>query len=221
MSDVEPAPFQPETTDAFDRVQTRRRTHADDARFPWRSVGVVALIVVALAIAWAFLRSGGVAASDNLLVHLIDATATFQPELATTNPEEAGHYIYDELGWAVSPPDLPGLALVGAGLATIGEAPTGSANASPQPVVVPAFRYEGDAGETAYVFVYDYITLDRVRHAFDLPEATYAVLGEPTPVDTRVTDDTYLVTWRVRAMIFTAVTESEPVFERIGQVVSG
>lgn len=220
MSEPESGPFRASATQAYDRVQNRTGAHAADQQFPWRPVGVVGLVCLVLGVAWWFVRSGDPAASDNLLVHLIEAAETFQPDIATTRPEEAEAYVYTELGWAVPPPDLPGLALVGVGLATVGEAASGSANASPQPVVLPTFRYEGASGERAYIFVYDYITLDRVRHAFDLPEATYAVLGEPTPVDTRLTGDTYLVTWRVRAMIFTAVTSSEEVFERIGQAAS-
>lgn len=223
MTDA-PEPFRPEATGAFDRIQTRSGAHtgahADDQRFPWIPVGIVVLVVVGLAIAWALLRRGATATNENLLAHLIEAADTFQPDVVTTNPDEAEGYIFDALGWVVPPPDLPGLAIVGVGVATIGEAPTGAPNTTPTEVVVPAYRFEGASGESAYVFVYDYPLLDQVRHAFDLPEVTYSILSEPTPVDTRVTDGTYLVTWRVRSMIFTAVTESEAVFERVGQSVS-
>lgn len=220
MSDSTPEPFRASATDAYERVQTRVGAHAQDQRFPWRPVGAVFLLCLGLAATWWLLRPAGADGSDNLLLHLAEAADTFQPDVTTTRPGDAEEYVYTELGWAVPPPDLPGLAIVGVGLATVGEAPSGSSNASPQPVVLPTFRYEGASGESAHVFVYDYITLDRVRQAFDLPEATYAVLSEPMPVDTRLLGDTYLVTWRVRAMIFTAVTGSEAAFERVAQAAS-
>jgi hypothetical protein len=85
---------------------------------------------------------------------------------------------------------------------------------------VPAFRYEGADGARTTVFAYDYILLDRVRTAFDLPDGTYAALSEPTPVDSRVVDGQFVVSWRERAMIFSAVTSSEQVAEQIRQAVS-
>ncbi len=216
------SPYEPDAASqpisAFDRVQTR--TAAEETPFPWKTLVLVALVAVGLAVGYAALTDEAGAESENLLVHLIESAATFRADLGTTRLEEAEAYIYDQLGWAVTPPDLPGLALVGVQIATIGAVNAGTTDGAPVDVVVPAYRYEGAAGESAVLYAYDYIVLDRVRAAFDLPEATYAVLGEPTPVDTRRLDDAYLVTWRQRAMIFTAVTSSEAVFERIGQSVA-
>ena len=205
---------------AFDRVQTRPPVAPAPRRPAWRvllAVALVAALGAALYLVWGPEPLGE---SENLLAHLVESAAEFRPDLTTTRPDEAQAFVADQLGWAVPPPDLPALALVGAGLAVIGQAEVGGA-ASPADVVVPAFRYEGADGEAAVVFVYDYITLDRVGASFDLPEPTYAVLAEPSPVDTRRIDEVYLVTWRRRAMIFSAATRSEAVFERIGQAVSG
>lgn len=203
---------------AFDRVQTR--PPADDPPGSvWRVAAALALVVVLVVAAWLLFRPPALSESESLLAHLVASAAEFRPDVETTRPDEARAFVTDQLGWAVPPPDLPALALVGVGLAVIGQAETGGA-ASPADVVAPAFRYEGAGGESAVVYVYDYITLDRVGASFDLPEATYAVLAEPTPVDTRRIADAYLVTWRRRAMIFTAVTQSEEVFERVGRAVA-
>lgn len=218
MSDSpEAAPSRPGETSAMDRVQTPvDRTEA--ARRPWwRPVALVALLVAGVVIAWILVRGDVAPGSDNLLVHLIEAAENFRPDVSTTRPAEAEAFVLEQLGWAVPPPDLPGLALVGVSIAPIGSAATG---AGPTDVVTPAYRYEGQSGETAFVFAYDYIVLDQVRSAFDLPEATYAVLAEPTPVDTRRLDDAYLVSWRRRAIIYTAVTSSETLFERISQAIA-
>ncbi|MEM1117517.1 MAG: hypothetical protein AAF602_33140 [Myxococcota bacterium] len=205
---------------AMDRVQTPAPPQASSGRGWWRPLALVALLVAGITIAWVALRGEEEAGSDNMLVHLVEAADGFQPDVPTTETARAEAYILEMLGWAVSPPDLPALALVGVGVAPIGALPEGAEDVEMPDVVTPAYRYEGQSGETAFVFAYDYIVLDQVRTAFDLPEATYAVLAEPTPVDTRRLGDAYLVTWRQRAIIYTAVTRSEALFERIGQAVA-
>lgn len=220
-SPPEADPTRPGPLSAQDRVQAPSAPDPDEPRQWWRPLALVALLVVGVVIAWILVR-GDVTpeTSTNILVHLVDAATQFQPDVATTRPEEAEAYILESLGWSVPPPDLPGLALVGVGIAPIGTAPGGATGAEVSDVVTPAYRFEGGQGETAYVFAYDYIVLDQVRSEFDLPEATYSVLAEPTPVDTRRLDDAYLVTWRRRAIIFTAVTRNEALFERIAQAVA-
>ena len=216
----EASPFDPGAAAAIDRVQTRVSPESTGGRSWWRPLILLVLLVAGVAIAWVLVRGDDVPASGNFLVHLIEASDNFRPDVATTRPAEAEAYVLESLGWAVPPPDLPGLALVGVGVAPVGNAPGGSATLDVPDVVTPAYRYEGGSGETAFVFAYDYIVLDQVRSAFDLPEATYAVLAEPTPVDTRRLDDAYIVTWRQRAIIYTAITRSEALFERIGQAVA-
>lgn len=203
---------------AFDRVQARDEPDPPPRRLGWLSLILVLLVLVGVALtAWWLWPDES--AEQNILVHLVETTDTFRPDLLTTRPDDARGLVLDALGWDVPPPDLPALAVVGVGIPSIGQVrPT--ENASPAEVQVPAFRYEGAEGERALVFAYDYILLDRVRGAFDLPEGAYAGLSEPTPVDSRVVDGRFVVTWRRRAMIFSAVTPSEAVAERIRQAVS-
>ena len=198
---------------AFDRVQTP--AERDPKPRAVRPVVLVVLVLLGVAATVWFLQADEVG-SDSFLVRLVERTATVRPDLATTVPSEAQGLVLDELGWSVPPPDLPGLALVGAAVTAVGDVKPGAALAA-VPVEVPMFRFEGAGGERAHVYAYDYILLDRIGAAFDLPEATYAVLSEPTPVDSRVVEGSYVVTWRERAMIFSAVTPDEAVAERVLQ----
>ena len=209
MSDVGHLP-------AFDRVQDRPEV-PETERPAGRVVLLVVLVLVGIGLAAWWLWPSEVQ-SDNVLVQLAETSVDFQPDLLTTRPDEAQAFVLETLGWLVAPPDLPGLALVGVGLPAIGSVRATSATTLVE-VQIPAFRYEGGAGERAMVYAYDYILLDRIRDAYDLPEGTYAGLSEPTPVDSRVVDGTYVVTWRERAMIFSAVTDSEATADRIRQAV--
>jgi hypothetical protein len=204
---------------AFDRVQERP---GPTPKPPRRlRPGLIALVLAVMA-GGAFLAYGlwpEESDPDSVLQHLVTTADTFAPELGTTRPDEAQALVLDALGWQVAPPDLPALAIVGVGIPTIGSVQP-SAGTSPSEVQVPAFRYEGADGARTTVFAYDYILLDRVRTAFDLPDGTYAALSEPTPVDSRVVDGQFVVSWRERAMIFSAVTSSEQVAEQIRQAVS-
>ena len=201
---------------AFSRTQTRPSPVPRPEPIPrGRVAALAALVAVGLGIAYVWVQTPGADEGENLLAALVDATATFEPALQTTRPAEARAFVLDQLGWDVAPPDLPALALVGVDFPVVGATAGGAPSA--RDVEVPRFRYDGSAGQTAYVYAYDYILLDQVRASFDLPEPTYAVLGEPVPVDTRRLDEAYLVTWRRRSMIFTAVTTDEGVFEQVGQ----
>ncbi|WP_420453882.1 hypothetical protein [Rubrivirga sp.] len=206
---------------AFERVQTRSTPPPPDARRAWRpATGALLVLLVVAGVAgtaWWLWPSPGEA--DDVLVHLVETSDTFLPDLTTTDPNAARSLVLDALGWDVAPPDLPSLTVVGVGIPSIGEVQP-SPGTSPSDVQVPAFRYEGADGERATVFAYDYILLDRVGAAFDLPDGTYAALSEPTPVDSRVVEGRFVVSWRRRAMIFSAVTSNEAVAERIRQTVS-
>ncbi len=212
----------PESFAAFDRMQTEpdelppprpRRTVP-----AWRAALVAVLLAAAIGAAYVWLRPGASEAED-LLVVLADAADEFQPEQVTTVPDQARMFVLETLGWSISPPDLPSLALVGVGLPSIGEIrPTPSS--APAAIQVPAFRYEGAAGQRAVLFAYDYILIDRIQDEMDLREGTYAALSEPTPVDSRVVDGVFVVTWRVRAMIFSAVTTDEALADGIRKAVS-
>lgn len=209
MSDVEDLP-------AFDRVQSQ--AEAPKAGAPMLLRIALALLVLG-AIGWAATRWWpSDTATGDVLVQLSTTARAFRPDLVTVQPEEAQAYVLETLGWSVAPPDLPGLALVGVGLASIGTVRASAASA-PVEVQVPSFRYEDAARQRATVFAYDYILLDRIGASYDLPSGTYAGLSEPTPVDSRVVEGAYVVTWRRRAMIFSAVTDDEETADRIRQAV--
>lgn len=220
MSASDPSSPRVDTLPAFDRVQDWPGRDRRDARplprWLWALLALLVFVGVGVGAWFIWPTEEG---AGNLLVELLRATEEFRPELATTRPDEAAGLVLDELGWSVAPPDLPALALVGAGVPIIASLrPTPAA--TPVEVRVPAFRYEGAEGEGAVVFVYDYILLDRLAGTFDLPDATYAVLSEPSPVDSRALDGMFVVTWRERAMLLSAVTDDEAVAERIRQAVA-
>jgi hypothetical protein len=178
-------------------------------RTRWLPWAVVALILVGLGIAYVLLRTPSPEVSDSDLLHrLIESTDSFRPELATLSDAEALDYLVERFGWPITSPAIPGMQMVGVGSAALSET-----------VEVPGFRFDHANGETAVVFAYDYVFLDQVRDQFTLPEAVYAQLGDANPVDTRRLGDAYLVSWRNRAVIYTAVTFDEATFESIGQGV--
>ncbi len=204
----------PPPTSAFDRIQTRtvqvarsstRKLPAPRGRTAWVAAAFVAVFALAAAATW-WVRRDAPDSDRDLLVRVIATAEGFQPSYLTADDEQAEAYVADVFGWPIGLPELPGLRLVGVGEASL----------SPQ-LSVPAFRYTGSDGEDAVVFAYDYVFLDRAEGTLDLPEAAYAKLAEPDPVDARRLGGAYLVSWRRRAVVYTAVTESEDVFERIGR----
>lgn len=219
-AETPPPPAPVDRLEAYDRVQTRPEPPPVARRRPaWQAVALVAAVAAALVAGYLYVAPNPIGESENLLAHLIESAEAFRPDLETPDPEEAQGFVLDQLGWAVAPPALPGLTLEGVQVAVIGQAT--SAGATPADVVVPAFSYVGGDDDPVVVYAYDYITLDRIGASFDLPDATYAILGEPVPVDSRRMGGSQLVTWRRRAIIFTAVTESEGLAERIAQAVAG
>ena len=203
----------PPPTSAFDRLQTRTAEAARSGtrrlpmgrRTAWLAVALVAVVAAALAGTW-WLRRPGPEADHDLLVRFLATAPDFRPSYLTSDGEQAEAYVADVFGWPIGLPVLPGMRLVGVGEASL------SAQLS-----VPAFRYEGPDGETAVVFVYDYVFLGQAENVLDLPDAAYDQLAAPEPVDARRLGSVYLVSWRERAVVYTAVTESQDVFERIGQ----
>ncbi len=209
--DVEPPP----PTTAFDRVQTRTAAvaRASRRRLPEsrRTLGLVLGIVLVAAIAFAttwWLRRPPPGSDHDLLVRLATTAEAFRPAEATADAGDAEAYVEGVFGWPIKVPQIAGLRLAGAGEAML--APRLS---------VPAFRYDTEDGDAVVVFAYDYVFLGEVEGTLDLPEATYAILAEPEPVDTRRLGGAYLVSWRHRAVIYTAVMDSDAAFEQIGQAV--
>ncbi len=193
---------------AFDRVQTRPKlpfTDTAGARGAfWRAVAIVAALAAVTAAAWwGFTRDA--AAGSDLLTRYAEIAADYQPALLTVSADQAERYVEETSGWIIDAPELPALQIVGVGFADL----------SPE-ASVPAFRYDGADGESVLVYAYDYVFLDSIRGRFDLPDAVYAGLAEDEPVDTRRLDGSYFVSWRRRAILFTAVTDDERTFERLG-----
>lgn len=212
-TDLTVPPTAPPTVSAFDRVQTRvepgpsRPTFTDTAGARgafWRVVASVVLLGLATGAAvWFFQRDRG--GDADMLARLADVAADYEPALLTVDAAQASRYVEDASGWGIETPELPGLQLVGVGFADL----------SPQ-ASVPAFRYDGADGESVVVFAYDYVFLDSIRGSLALSEPVYAGLADDERLDTRRLDGAYFVSWRRRAVIFTAVTDSEVAFERIG-----
>ncbi len=205
----------PPPTTAFDRVQTRtaavarasRRRLPESRRTRWLVLGIVLVAAIAAATTW-WLRRPPPGSDHDLLVRFTTSAEAFRPAEATADAEAAEAYVDAVFGWSIQVPEMDALRLTGAGEAML--APRLS---------VPAFRYETPDGDAVVVFAYDYVFLGEVEGTLDLPEATYALLAEPEPVDTRRLGQAYLVTWRHRAVIYTAVMESDAAFEQIGQAV--
>ena len=205
----------PPPTTAFDRIQTRtvevarsgRRRLPGSRRTAVLSAAVVAAVAAVLVAAW-WVRRPPPGAEHDLLVRLAEASETFRPSYMTSDTRQAEAYVADVFGWAIEIPVLKGFRLGGVGEAAL----------SPR-LSVPAVRYDGPDGAPVVVFVYDYVFLDQARGALDLPEATYAQLAEPEPVDARRLGDASLVSWRRRAVLYTAVAASGDAVEQIGQAV--
>ncbi len=197
----------PPPVSAYDRVQTRAAA-AVRSGSPWRWIVLFVAVLAGLFATALLLRDADPTAEGDLLVSLAEAAEPFAPAFVTTTPEQAEAYVADVFGWPIRLPALDGLVLVG----------VGEAELTPE-VALPAVRYDGPGDEWAVVYAYDYAFLDLTRGALDLPEAAYAQLAEPVPVDPRRVAGHYLVTWRERAVVYTAVTTSEAAFERIGRQV--
>ena len=206
----------PPPTTAFDRVQTRtvqvvrsgRRRLPESRRTAALVAGLALVMALALAATW-WVRRPPPGADHDLLVRLAATSESFRPSYVTTSRAQAESYVADVFGWAIGLPEIPGFRLAGVGEAAL----------SPQ-LSVPAVRYDGPDAATVVVFAYDYAFLEESSPALDLPEATYAQLAEPDPVDTRRLGDAALVSWRRRAVVYTAVTESDEAFELLGRAVA-
>ena len=205
----------PPPTSAFDRIQTRTVAVARSSRqrLPrrrravWLTAGLVALVALTALATW-WVRREAPGSDRDLLVAMAASAEGYDPSYRTADADQAEAYVADVFGWPIGVPAMPGLSLIGVGEAALSKELT-----------VPAFRYVGPGDESALVFAYDYVFLGQAEGALDLPDATYAQLAEPEPVDTRRLGGAYLVTWRRRAVVYTAVTESAAVFERIGRGV--
>ena len=194
---------------AMDRVQ-QRESEDVDTEFSWKWLGGIALLVLGIVGVWLWTQRGA-ALENDLLREAVAASREFRPSEITNDPDMAASWVFDNLeGWLVFPPEIAEFELLG----------VGSAELTPS-VFVPGFRYDGTQGATFVVYAYDYILLDEAANSgrLRLAPAVYARLAEPEPVDIRRQGDAYVVTWRRRATIFTAVAPGEELAERISQAV--
>lgn len=209
-----PADPEPPPITAADRLQTRPErpglplTPAASRRGYWRVMRVVGVLaLLSVLVVWG-LRDTSVLVDDDLLDRLVVVADGFQPDLLTVDDEQVAGYIEDASGWIIDVPQLPSLQVVGVGFADL-----------TQQASVPAIRYDGADGSTAVVYAYDYVFLDSIAGGLRLADAVYARLADDAPVDTRRLGDAYLVSWRRRAVVFTAVTTSETLAEVIADGV--
>ena len=201
-------------TDAFERVQTRPPSPAPiRRRFSLPRLGALALLGALGAVA-VLVWTGDADESTDLMVRLGRSADSFRPELVTIDAEAAERYVLDAFGWPVEAPALPELQLVGVGEATI-------AQTQDVAVDVPAFRYDAADGSAVVVYVYDYVLLDQTTGLASLPDPVYARLAEESPVDVRRQGGLSFVTWRRRAVLYTAVTDDEERAESIALSVAG
>ena len=194
---------------AMDRVQ-QREAEPVETEFSWKWLGAVALLVLGIVAVWTWTHRETDAEND-LLREAVAASREFRTAEVTNDPEAAASWVFDNLeGWLVFPPEISDFELLGVGSAELAPA-----------VFVPAFRYDGTQGATFVVYAYDYILLDEASSSgrLRLAPAVYARLAEPEPVDIRRQGDAYVVTWRRRATLFTAVAPGEVLAERISQAV--
>ncbi|HYE95483.1 MAG TPA: hypothetical protein VD962_04700 [Rubricoccaceae bacterium] len=161
---------------------------------------VIVLLLVGAALAFYFFRPVPPADND-LLALAAEQAAGVRLAVETPDPAEAETFIVGEFGWPITVPELNGATLEGAGIAEI-----------VSDVQMPVLRYRAANGAPITVYVYDYALLDAAGEALALPPAVYTRLADDEARDVRRLDDYYLVSWRRRAAIYTAVTTAEPAF---------
>jgi hypothetical protein len=194
--------FLPTDHPAYDRVQSP--TPAGGLRSPGalrRIALALALVGVGLLATYFFLRPGG--GAGEAPPDLLELAALHAEEVEllerTDDLDLAQAFIYEEFGWPVRVPVLPGTRLLGVGIEELTDG-----------VEVPVLQYQPDEGSPVTVFLFDYAFLDAAAGHVQLAPPIYARLAEDEPVDVRRVEDAYLVLWRRRAAIYTAVTTDEP-----------
>ncbi|GAB5535341.1 MAG: hypothetical protein Rubg2KO_15900 [Rubricoccaceae bacterium] len=209
---------QPRTASAFDKVQERT---PDPSPVRWgRAIALVIASGIGLWLAFSWIRGAPPAEESDLLLRMSTAASEFRAATPIRDGDEASAWVFDQYGWPIVIPDLPELQLVGAGETSLSDPE--SAPAIDATWVTPTFKYAGAGSETIVLYAYDYAQLDRASEWLVLPQGVFARLAEETPFDTRRLDATgdYAITWRRRAVVFTAITESEAVVERLTEVLS-
>lgn len=186
---------------AYDRIQTR--VESDEAR---RKVGrrtLVGIVIFALALLATYyvVRASDDDTSDSpdLLELAVANAPSVRLGLQTEDLDEAEDYILGEFGWPIRVPVLASSRLVGVGVDEIAGG-----------VELPVLQYATGENEPVTVYVYDYAFLDAAAGRLSLAPAVYARLAEEGGVDVRRIDENYVILWRRRAVVYTAVTLEDP-----------
>ena len=163
-------------------------------------IGVL-IFVAALLVTYFIVRpSGGTnGATPDLLRLAASNASTVRLEVLTDDLDEAEDYILGEFGWPIRVPILAGSRLVGVGIDEIAEG-----------VELPVLQYATIESEPITVYVFDYAFLDAAEGRLSLAPAVFARLAEDDGVDVRRVEGSYIILWRRRAVIYTAVTHEDP-----------
>jgi hypothetical protein len=159
---------------------------------------LVVLAAVGLMLAYGARRGAGGEARD-LLTLIAEQAEAVRLEVRTSDPAVASEFILNEFGWPLDVPPLRSARLVGVGVHAL----------SPE-IELPVMRYVTAENTPLTVFAYDYAFLDAAEAQVRLASPLYAHLADAEAMDVRRVEGHYLVVWRRRAAIYTAVTASEP-----------
>ena len=191
----------PDDHPAYDRVQTRVEPEMARRVLYRRAVIGVLVVIAALAVVYLIVRNSGengVNAPDLLSLAAANASSV-RLDIRTEDLDEAEDYILGEFGWPIRVPVITGSRVVGVGVDEITEG-----------VELPVLQYATSENEPITVYVYDYAFLDAASGRLTLAPAVYARLAEDDGVDVRRVDGYYVLLWRRRAVIYTAVTLEDP-----------
>ncbi len=190
----------PDDHPAYDRIQTRVEPDSAAKGVNRRVLGGVALFIVALVITYLIVRpSGEISDTPDLLTLAASEAGSVLLDIETEDLDEAEEYILGEFGWPIRVPVLSDSRLVGVGVDEITDG-----------VELPVLQYATKDSEPITVYVYDYAFLDAAAGRLTLSPAVYARLAEDDGVDLRRVGDYYVLLWRRRAVIYTAVTFEDP-----------
>ena len=191
----------PDGHPAYDRVQTPLEADVAPRVLNRRTVIGVLIVVAALLVTYLIVRASGGNGGDSpdLLTLAASNAPTVRLEVLTDDLDEAEEYILGEFGWPIRVPILAGSRLVGVGVDEIVEG-----------VELPVLQYATSESEPITVYVFDYAFLDAAAGRISLTPAVYARLAEDDGVDVRRVEGSYIILWRRRAVIYTAVMLEDP-----------
>ncbi|HLT48588.1 MAG TPA: hypothetical protein VK002_15245, partial [Rubricoccaceae bacterium] len=185
---------------AYDRIQHRPRHERSRRSRIGGFLTAAALVVAGLVVTYALVRPDDAPGDiQDLLTLAAEHADAVSLEVVTSDLDVAQQYIVGEFGWPIRVPVLPEARLEGVGVAALVEG-----------VEVPVLRYRTTGDAPVVVYAYDYAFLDAAADRLRLAPPVYARLADEPPVDVRRVGDRYLVLWRRRAAIYTAVTSDDP-----------